>query len=177
MRMPTLETDRLSLRPWTLADLADLQALCSDPEVMKHFPHTLNEAETKAFLKRLMDQYEKHGYTYFRAERKDTNAFIGFVGLAYQDYESPFAPAVDIGWRLLPTAWGNGFASEGARFCLNYAFEVLKLDRVVAVCTIRNANSERVMQRIGMTKQGRFMHPALDAHPEVQELWWYAVSR
>jgi len=170
-----LETDRLSLRPWKLEDLPDLQQLCSDPVVMEHFPHTLNEAETKAFLKRLMDEYSKRGYTYFRAERKDTNAFIGFVGLAYQDYESPCTPNVDIGWRLLPEAWGKGFATEGARFCLNYAFEVLKLDRVVAVCTKGNTNSERVMERIGMTRKGSFKHPALDAFPEVQECWWYSI--
>ena len=175
--MPVITTERLILRPWTEADLPDLYKLCSDPAVMEHFPSILSESETKAFLKRLIESYDEHGYTYFACIQKDTKAFIGFIGLAYQTYESPFSPAVDIGWRLLPSAWGKGFATEGAKACLNYAFEVLKLDRVVAVCTLRNVNSERVMQRIGMTKRGRFMHPALDAHPEVQELWWYEIQR
>ena len=175
--MSTIETDRLSLRLWTQADLPSLQALCSDPAVMEHFPSTLSQAETENLLRRLIAQFEQRGHTYFLAERKDTGAFIGFIGLAYQDYESPCTPNVDIGWRLMPAAWGKGFATEGAMACLDFGFQTLKLEKIVSVCTKTNIGSEKVMQRIGMTKGGAFEHPKLDAYPRLQGCWWYAVTR
>lgn len=171
--MTILETERLSLRTWKQDDLSNLLTLCSDPEVMRYFPTTLDEKETKAFLKRLMDMYDKHGYTYFAAERKDTGAFVGFIGLAYQDYTSPCTPNVDIGWRLLPSSWGKGFATEGAKACLAYGFREKKLDTIVSVCSTINVASERVMQRIGMTKEGAFKHPMLEGYAELQECVWY----
>jgi len=172
-----LETDRLILRPWSLDDLPSLEKLCSDPKVMEHFPSTLNRNETEDLLSRLIDSYEQRGHTYFYCARKDTSAFIGFIGLAYQDYDSPCTPAVDIGWRLLPSAWGNGFASEGAKACLNFGFEKLKLEEIVAICTKSNTASARVMERIGMTKGGTFKHPKLNAHPELQTCLWYSISK
>ena len=175
--MTILETERLSLRTWKQDDLSNLLELCSDPEVMRYFPNTLDEQGTKAFLKRLMEMYDKHGYTYFAAEQKDTGAFVGFIGLAYQDYASPCTPAIDIGWRLLPEAWGNGFATEGAKACLAFGFQAKKLDTIVSVCSTTNVASERVMQRIGMTKGGAFKHPMLEGYAELQECLWYAVNR
>ncbi|MFK8055287.1 MAG: GNAT family N-acetyltransferase [Saprospiraceae bacterium] len=174
--MPTLHTERLTLRPWTRADLPQLTTLCSDEEVMKHFPNTLSEEETERLLQRLTDSYEQRGYTYFACERKDTGAFIGFIGLLYQDYDSPCTPNVDIGWRLMSDAWGHGFATEGAKACLDFAFNTLKIDKVVSVCPETNAGSEKVMQRIGMTKGGAFKHPKLDAFPKIQTCLWYAIE-
>jgi len=151
--------------------------LCSNPEVMEHFPSTLNDEETKHFLQRLIDHHEKYGYSYFACELKDTGAIIGFIGLAYQTYDSPCTPAVDIGWRLLPSAWGKGYATEGAKACLEFAFQTLNLDEVVSVCTTTNIGSEKVMQRIGMTKRGSFEHPKLKDYPELQACLWYAAAR
>jgi len=171
-----LKTDRLILRPWTSTDLASLYKLCSDEAVMAHFPSTLSEEETANFLQRLIDHYAQHGYTYFAVERKDTNKVIGFIGLAYQTYDSPCTPAVDIGWRLVPSAWGNGYATEGAKACLTFAFKELQLEKVVAVCTHSNTGSEKVMKRIGMKKGGSFKHPKLDAYPELQPCLWYTIE-
>lgn len=61
----------------------------------------------------------------------ETGELIGFIGLAYQTYESDFTPATDIGWRLKSSAWGKGYATEGAKRCLQYAFEDLKLEKVI----------------------------------------------
>ncbi len=171
-----LESERLILRAWTQSDMPLLYQLCNDPEVMRYFPNTLTEVETESFLQRLMDMYEHRGYTYFACERKDSGAFIGFIGLAYQAYESPCTPAVDIGWRLLPAAWGKGYATEGAKACLDFAFNELALEKVVAVCSKINTDSERVMQRIGMVKGGAFEHPKLDGDVRLQSCIWYEMQ-
>ena len=86
---------------------------------------------------------------------------IGFIGLSAQDYECEFTPFVDIGWRLAKHTWNKGYATEGAKRCLSYAHETLKLKEIYAVTPMLNKKSERIMQKIGMTKVGTFEHPLL----------------
>ena len=149
----------------------------ADPRVMEHFPSVLSKSESENFLERLKAHYNKHGYTYFAVEHLELGELIGFVGMAYQEYESEFTPATDIGWRLKYHAWGNGFATEGALRCVHYAFEDLKLDELISTCTGSNRASERIMQKIGMKKQGSFLHPKLKEYPEIQECIWYKMER
>jgi len=80
---------------------------------MEHFPKTLTKEENQDLFERLKLQYKKHKHTYFAAEIRATNEFIGFIGLAYQ------TPAVDIGWRLKKSAWSKSYATEGAKNALN----------------------------------------------------------
>lgn len=103
---------------------------------MEHFPKPLSKTETADFRIRLQKHFQDRAYTYFATEILETKEFIGFVGLAYQDYPSEYTPSVDIGWRLIKTAWGKGFATEGAKRCLEYAFNRLKLNRVIVLCNI-----------------------------------------
>ena len=103
---------------------------------MEFFPKTLSQEESAGFIKRFQDHYTKHGYTYFAVELLSTGELIGFIGLAFQDYEAPFNPATDIGWRLKPSTWGQGYATEGAKKCLEMAFSTWGLKEVVSVCII-----------------------------------------
>ena len=106
----------------------------------------------------------------------ETGEFIGFIGLAYQDYETEFTPATDIGWRLKKSAWGNGYATEGARRCLEYAFKDLKLDKIISTCTLNNTKSENVMRKIGMSRKGEFNHPRLKDYPAHEKCSWYETD-
>ena len=142
---------------------------------MRHFPNLLTRNETASFLERLQKQYFERGYNYFATEILETGEFIGFIGLAYQNYESDFTPASDIGWRLKKSTWGQGFATEGAKRCLKYGFNELKLDKIIATCTLNNSNSENVMKKIGMTKMGQFNHPKLKVYPEYEKCMWYEI--
>ena len=169
-------SERLGFRSWEEADLPVLAALNADPEVMAHFPKTLSKEESLAFIHRMQGQQAAHGYQYFATEIRETGELIGFIGLAYQEYASPFTPATDIGWRLLRSAWGKGYASEGARRCLEFAFYDLGLPQVIAVCTRANVRSEAVMNRIGMEKIGEFLHPKLECFPEFQECLCYGIG-
>jgi RimJ/RimL family protein N-acetyltransferase len=68
---------------------------------------------------------------------------------------------VEIGWQLDAALWGKGLAPEGAAACLEHAFDVLHLPEVVAFTYAGNAPSRRVMEKLGMSEQGSFEHPAL----------------
>ena len=87
--------------------------------------------------------------------------FIGFVGLN----EPRFRPGVEIGWRLAREAWGHGYATEAARAVLAFAFDELGLAEVISFTSTTNVRSQRVMERIGMTRD-----PADDFdHPNVTD--------
>jgi ribosomal-protein-alanine N-acetyltransferase len=83
-------------------------------------------------------------------------------------FEAHFTPAREVGWRFAPEHWGNGYATEGVRAALEYAFAALGWDEVVAMTAVQNVRSQRLMQRIGMTRDpnGDFDHPKVEAgHP------------
>lgn len=168
---------RLGFREWSLNDLDDFFQLNSDVEVMKHFPKTLTKEDTKAYIIRLQTQFKNFGHNYYATEVKESGEFIGFIGLAYQDFESDFTPNVDIGWRLKKSAWGKGFATEGAKRCLDIAFNKLHLDKIISTCTLNNKGSEKVMQKIGMQKVREFKHPKLKEYPEMQTCLLYEITR
>jgi RimJ/RimL family protein N-acetyltransferase len=170
-------SQRLGFRNWQTEDLQEFAALNADPEVMEHFPKTLTTKETGMLIERFQQCYETRGYAYFATELQETGELIGFIGLLYQEYEAVFCPATDIGWRLKKSAWGNGYATEGAKRCLEYAFSELNLSRIISTCTVDNARSEHVMKKIGMSKQGAFKHPKLKAYPEYEQCVWYAIGK
>ncbi len=171
------KSERLGFRNWTINDFEELVKLNSDPEVMEYFPSILSENETKDFLNRLIKHYDDNGYTYYATEVLETGELIGFIGLAYQTYKTEFSPATDIGWRLKKSAWGKGYATEGAKRCLKYAFNELKINKIFAICTIGNSKSENVMNKIGMTKKGEFDHPELINYPKYQRCLWYEIKK
>ncbi|GAA4281633.1 GNAT family N-acetyltransferase [Gaetbulibacter aestuarii] len=169
-------SERLGFREWTLDDLDDFAAMNADPEVMAHFPKPLTREESEEFINRLQKHYKTYGHCYYAAEIKDTGERIGFIGLAYQTFNSQFTPATDIGWRLKRSAWGKGYATEGAQRCLELAFQDLHLKQIFATCTIQNNRSEQVMKKIGMTRLAEFKHPKLAAYPEHENCVCYRIT-
>jgi RimJ/RimL family protein N-acetyltransferase len=174
-----LETERLILRRWRDADRAPFAALNADAQVMEHFPSPLGEHESAAFADRVAAHWRLHGFGLWAVEVRDGEPFIGFVGLMRVDFEAAFTPAVEIGWRLARTAWGAGFASEGARACLEFAFETLSLDEVVSFSVPANRRSRDVMRRIGMKRDrdGDFDHPRLPQKHPLQRHVLYRMPR
>ncbi|GAA0874566.1 GNAT family N-acetyltransferase [Wandonia haliotis] len=168
-----LKSKRLGFRNWTTEDVTEFAKINADPEVMEHFPKPLTEKETSELIERLQKHYEKHEYTYFATELLETGELIGFIGLAYQEYETVFNPSTDIGWRLKKSAWGKGYATEGAKRCLEFACTDLQLKRIISTCTVRNTRSENVMKKIGMNKKGEFNHPRLSDYPDFEKCVWY----
>ena len=171
------KSERLGFRDWLKSDLKELEMMNSDVEVMEHFPKTLTKKENEQFFKKLSCHYKNHGYTYFATETLENNQFIGFIGLAYQDYQTAFTPAVDIGWRLRKSAWGKGYATEGAKRCLAFGFSELNFNKIIATCTVDNLRSENVMRKIGMEQLGIFKHPRLEEYPKYEECKCYGINK
>jgi RimJ/RimL family protein N-acetyltransferase len=163
-----LRTERLVLRPWRDDDLAPFAALSADPEVMRWIGALLPREESDAVAARIRAGFDQHGFGLFAVEVPGHTRFAGFVGLTVPAFEAHFTPCVEIGWRLARVHHGRGYASEGARAVLAYAFGHLDLDEVVSFTAASNEASRRVMERIGLARDpsGDFEHPKLaPGHP------------
>jgi RimJ/RimL family protein N-acetyltransferase len=162
-----LLTDRLSLRPWRDDDREPFAALNADPEVMEFLPGLLTRAESDAMVDRIEQTWADRGLGLFAVEVRDTGDFAGFIGLWPATFEAFFTPAVEVGWRLARSHWGCGYATEGASAALADGFGRLGLDEIVSFTAVINERSQRVMQRLGMTRDPGedFDHPVLaDGH-------------
>ena len=144
---------------------------------MEHFPDTLSKKEVEELIEELRNHCTKNGFTYYATEILATKELIGMIGLAFQEYKTEFTPAIDIGWRLKKSAWGKGYATEGAKRCLQYGFQELDINKIISVCTIKNHKSENVMKKIGMTKIGEFNHPKLSNYPVLEKHYCYEIIK
>jgi RimJ/RimL family protein N-acetyltransferase len=159
-----LRTDRLLLRQWRPEDFGPFAELNADPEVMRYFPAPLRRDESDGLATKARALIEARGWGLWAVEVVETNEFIGFIGLAEPSFDADFTPAVEVGWRLHRRHWGSGYATEGARAALAFAFEELSLEEVVSFTSAVNLRSRRVMERLGMTHdpEDDFEHPRVD---------------
>ena len=166
---PELRTERLLLRRWRESDLDPFAALNADPIVMEHFHHGVRtRAESADFMSRIEHEFAQRGFGLFAVEVPGVAPFIGFVGLHAATFEAPFTPAIEVGWRLAHAYWGKGYATEAARAAVAFGFDHAGLEEIVSFTNVGNLRSQRVMQRIGMTRdlEGDFDHPAVPpGHP------------
>lgn len=160
-----IETERLLLRPWRATDRDPFAALNADPTVMEFFPSTLTRADSDALADRAAATLDDQGWGLWAVEVKGGPDFIGFTGLAVPTFETDFTPCVEVGWRLAASQWGRGYAPEAARAAVHRGFHTLGLDEIVSFTSVVNHRSQRVMEKIGMTRAGEFDHPALLHHP------------
>lgn len=170
------QSERLGFRNWVAADIPKMAKINANPVVMKYFPSKATEAQTEDFIKKMQDQYMEKGYCYFAVDRLSDGEFIGFIGLSYQTFEADFTPCVDVGWRLDDAHWGNGYATEGAKSCLDYGFNILKIKTIKALCPIVNLPSENVMKKLGMQKVKYFKHSKLGDFPALEECVLYGIE-
>lgn len=163
MAVPELRTDRLLLRGWLERDRAPYNAMNADPEVMQHFPSTLDQAQSDALLESLTPQWVEHGFGGWIVERLEDAEFLGVTGFSRPSFEAPFTPAVEIGWRFARASWGHGYATEAARAALEFGFEATGLAEIVSFTVPANERSWHVMQRLGMHRDPAddFDHPRL----------------
>lgn len=174
----TIQTDRLTLRPWRPSDLDPFAALCADPEVMRYFPRTLTRAECQAYIENANQRFDRQGYSRWAVEAADAPC-IGFVGLAETNFDAFFTPAIEIGWRLAKEHWGRGYAPEAAKAVLRFAFQTLHQSEVTSFAPLVNTPSLSVMQKIGMRRDARgdFDHPVLSDFPVLQRCALYRLTR
>lgn len=157
-----IQTPRLGFRKWQESDLPLLCAMNKDALVMKYFPNILTEFESEQMFDRINVHFISYTFGFYAVDLLETHSFIGFIGLGHPRFEAYFTPCVEIGWRILPQFWNNGYATEGALACLDYAFSVLNIPEIYSFTSVLNLPSKNVMKKIGMKKLGTFEHPNLE---------------
>lgn len=171
-----LQGPRLILRPLTPADNDAVFALNGDPSVMRHFPAPMTRAESDAWVARLIAHQQDRGFSLAAAEVPGAGC-VGVVGLLDIPWQAAFTPAIEIGWRIAPAYQRQGLAEEAARLVLAHGFGRLGLPRIVAFTPPVNEASWRLMERLGMRRQGQFGHPRLAADHPLHSHLWYELSR
>lgn len=153
MTTVVFETERLRLRHVDPQDAAFVLELVNEPSWLRFIGdrgvHSLDEA--RAYIDNgPRKMYAQHGFGLFAVERKDDAVPIGLCGLIRRDT----LPDVDIGFAFLARFWGQGYAREAAAATLKYAREVQQLDRVVAITKPDNVSSGKLLERIGLRREG-----------------------
>ncbi len=163
-----LHTKRCVLRQWKDSDVAAWCEMNADAEVRRYFPNVASDEQARGEALRRRDAVAQRGWGMWALEVPGMLPFAGFVGLAVPHYETAWIPAVEIGWRLMRSAWGRGLATEAAQAALDFGFTRLALNEIVAITVPSNMPSRRVMDRLGMVRDNAadFDHPRIDAgHP------------
>ena len=172
------KTARLQLRQWRDSDREPFAAMNADQQVMELFPALLSRTESDAGIDRQIAHIEKYGWGFWAVERLEDQRFIGFVGIKNVTDDMPFAPAVEIGWRLAVPSWGKGYAAEAARASLKVGFEQLGLPEIVSFTVPANARSRAVMEKLGMqAAPDTFEHPALPPGHPMRQHCLYRLRR
>jgi RimJ/RimL family protein N-acetyltransferase len=140
------------LRLWRDDDLDALAQINADPEVMRYIldGRTRTREETAESLRRMMRQWDEHGFGPFAVDIRETGVLAGWTGLAIPTFLPEVMPAVEIGWRLARPFWGCGYASEAATEAMKFGFESCGLERLISIRHVGNARSARVMEKLGM---------------------------
>lgn len=151
--LPTLETERVLLRKFTVDDANDMFDYSSVPEVSKFVPwetHTTIE-DSKGFISYIIKQYEEGKLAPWAIELKENKKVIGtidFVAWFPQHYRA------EIGFILSNEHWGRGLIPEAANEVIKFGFNKMELNKIKAPCMVENVQSQRVLQKLGMTLEG-----------------------
>ena len=155
--IPTLTTERLRLRAFRKSDLDDYAALNADPEVLHYLgagTEPWNRGRSSRHLAFLLGHWQLWDAGTWAVEDKETGTFLGMVG-----FSSPEGwPGFELGWTLVRSAWGHGYATEGARAAMDHAFTVWQRDRIISLIAPANHASIRVAERLGERLEGRITH-------------------
>ena len=149
--MITLETDRLKLRAFRNEDIDAYAEICADPEVMRFLGgKPLNRGEAWRQMATILGHWQLRGYGLWAVEERATGKLLGRIG-----FQNPEGwPGFELGWTLGRQYWGRGFAIEGARKALQYAFTELDRDHVISLIAPDNHASIRVAERLGEKVEG-----------------------
>ena len=150
-----IETERVLLRQMEQSDYDDLCKILQDEEVMYAYEGAFSDEEVQNWLDRQLMRYEKDGFGLYAVILKETGEMIGQCGLTMQ--EIPGEQVLEIGYLFQKKYWHQGYATESAKACKEYAFTVLKADEVFSIIRDSNIASQNVAKRNGMTQVGTFV--------------------
>jgi ribosomal-protein-alanine N-acetyltransferase len=154
--LPTLETERLSLRQIGIKDTDDVFAFTSNPKTSEWLtwdPHKTKE-DSLNFIKSVLEKYQKNQPAQWAIELKSEKKVIGLCGFVnfFEEHSKG-----EVAYVLSPDYWGKGFLPEALIKIIEFSFKQLGLIRIEAKCEVGNFASEKVMQKVGMIQEGLFI--------------------
>ncbi|MDL2286723.1 GNAT family N-acetyltransferase [Desulfococcaceae bacterium OttesenSCG-928-F15] len=154
--MSELETSRLYLRGWKDEDYEPFYRMSMDPRVMEFLPAFQDKKACDSFFNHMRESLSEQGWGFWAMERKEDGVFMGIIGMHKPGPEFGVGEeCVEMGWRLAPEFWGNGYVTEAAREILRFGFEELDFPEIVSFTALGNTRSLAVMARLGMERDDR----------------------
>ncbi|WP_062048967.1 GNAT family N-acetyltransferase [Bacillus sp. JCM 19034] len=174
-QLPTLETERLRLRKLTLEDLSDMYEYCSNEEVTKYVTWDTHKSssDTKQFIEFVVSRYEDNKVAPWGIEYKQNGKLIGTINFVSWQADHKIA---EIGYALSQDYWGKGIVTEAAKEVITFGFHHMDLIRIQAKCNVENIGSARVMEKVGMSLEGK-MRKALFAKGEHHDIYMYSILK
>ena len=156
-----LLTPRLRLRRWRPEDEAPLRAINADPRVAEHLNRPTDAASLDAFFGAVVGHWDEHGFGFFALERRDDphGRLLGFAGVAHPAFLPALAHRPELGWRLDPSCWGAGLATEAACAARDHARDVLRRWPLISIIHPANRRSQRVAVKAGMAVESQVFNP------------------
>jgi [ribosomal protein S5]-alanine N-acetyltransferase len=151
---PMLHTERLCLRPFTLADAPDVERYVSDRDIAAMtltIPHPYPEGAAADWIGTHAAKYAEGRRASFAITERESGALAGAIGL----HAEPAHGRAELGYWIGKPFWGRGYATEAGRAMLRFGFEALGLNKIHAAVFIKNPASDRVIRKLGMKWEGR----------------------
>ncbi|CAN5477657.1 GNAT family protein [soil metagenome] len=172
---PTLQTVRLSLRPFAESDADAIYALQSNPRVVRYWdsPPWSDRSRAKRFLETCKEMEHDGSGARLAIDRREDNRFIGWCCLV--EWNPDYRSAI-LGYCFEEAAWGRNFATESAAALLQWAFDTLDLNRVQSETDTRNLASARVLEKLGFEREGTLRENCI-VDGEISDSWIYGLLR
>jgi RimJ/RimL family protein N-acetyltransferase len=149
-----IRTQRTVLRPWREEDREALAAMHADPEVMHDWPAPFSRAQSDWKFDNYAAGYLQNDYGRMRLGTID-GTFLGYLGInsiPQLHAQAGAGDGVEIGWRMIRAAWGQGYATEAARAALDDGFDRLGFKEILTYTSPTNVRSQGVMLRVGLSR-------------------------
>jgi len=150
---PNISTRRLLLRPFVLADAADVQRLAGDPGIARttlSVPHPYGDGMAAEWISTHQAGFEAGTLANFAIAMQAGGSLVGSIGLTIR----PEFERAELGYWIAAAHWNRGYATEAAAAVIDYGFATLGLNKIFATHMARNPASGRVMQKLGMRSEG-----------------------
>ncbi len=164
--MPEVETARLRLRQFTLADLDNIYQIWTDPDVRKYLwdDEIISKEKAESVLTHSIEFFQQNGFGIWAVFHKEQDELIGFCGFRFNDTSE-----IEILYGLATPYWGKGLTTEAVKAAIRYAFEEHDFERLIGVANVENIASWRVMEKAGMKHEKRSLY-------NNQDVIYYAIA-
>lgn len=149
------ETENLKFRKINKDDFNNLSPILKDPEIMYAWEHGFSDEEVYNWIDENLKRYREDGFSYCIGIEKKSGNIIGMIGPLMENINGE--KQIGAGWILDKKFWGKGYAEEGGKGAVKYAFEKLGAEKVVAAIRTENIFSRKNAEKLGMKIEGSYV--------------------